>query len=276
MKIQLNFSYFKLPPNKRPNYTKLSIVSPFKCPWSQLIYDWSSPSSTSFFVLRDRIVLEKIRQILQKKSSQPQVLSISELNLPDSCLIPVHIIMNTRGNPEDFSIICLPKRLDFKQNSHNRQMHDNESVYTEPLKNDANEKMRKELRKNHLALLKRLRGRRVRIKRRKQEHAEKRVLISKPGTTKIITEQRQRIRELWLPEVPKTTVRHQCSRETIGYLSSSNFSFVEATVAGVGYVTCAGMIKLIEVNHKQIKGNMVLVRGTTTRQYRFGSIMVII
>lgn len=269
--IFFNFRYFKLPPNKRPNYTKLSIVSPFKCPWSQLINDWTTPSSPTFFVLRDRIVLEKIAKILQKNTFQAS--SMFQLNLPNSCLIPVHIIMDTRGHSKDFSIICLPKLFDFKQNNQKRQMHDNEPVYTEPLKNDANEKLRKELRKKHLALLKRLRGRRVRIKRRKQEHAEKRVVIAKPGTKKIVAEQRERIRELWLPEVPKN-VRHQCRRETIGYLSSSDFSFVEATVSGVGYVTYAGMVKLIEVNQKQKKRNMVLVRGTTTRQYRFGKMMV--
>lgn len=268
--IILYFRYFKLPPNKRPNYTKLSIVSPFKCPWSQLIFDWTSPPSPTYFVVRDRIALETIAKILQKRSGQ---ISLNQLNLPNSCLIPVHVIMDTRGHSQDFSIICLPKKCDFKNYYEKRQIHDNQPVYMEPLKMDVNEKLRKQLRKNHLALLKRLRGRRVRIKRRQQEHAEKRILIRKPDTMKIVTDQRQRMRELWLPEEPKN-VRHQCSRETIGYLSSSDFSFVEATVAGVGYITYGGILKWIELNQKQKKRNVVLVRGTTTRQYRFGKMMV--
>lgn len=187
-------------------------------------------------------------------------------------MIPIHITMETRGHFQDFSLVCLPKKVDFRIRIQRRHLHDNEPVYTEPLKSDNDrEKLRRQIRKDHLALLKRLRGRRVRAKRRKQEHADKRVIIAGPGTSKIVADQSRRMRELWLAEVP-TNVRHQCSRETIGYLTASDFSFVEATVAGVGYVTMGGLRKLVETNGQQKNGCLVLVRGTTTRQYRFAKL----
>ena len=30
-----------MPPNKRPNFAKLGVASPFTCPWSTLVKDWS-------------------------------------------------------------------------------------------------------------------------------------------------------------------------------------------------------------------------------------------
>lgn len=55
--------YFSLPPNKRMNYNKFSIVSPFDCKWKVLLKDWNCfPSGTNnFYVLRDRILLRKIQ-----------------------------------------------------------------------------------------------------------------------------------------------------------------------------------------------------------------------
>lgn len=224
-----------------------------------------------YFVLRDRMALQTIATIVRNCRK----CLFDQLTVPDSCLIPIHITMETRGHFQDFSIICLPKNVDFRRRLQRREVNDNEPVYTEPLKSqDDREKLRKKIRKDHLALLKRLRGRRVRVKRRMQEHAEKRVIIAKPGTAKIVADQSQRMRELWLAEVPNSA-RHQCSRETIGYLSASDFSFVEATVAGIGYVTLGGLRKFVEMNEKQKKsGGLVLVRGTTTRQYRFAKLAV--
>lgn len=71
--IEIHFRYFRLPPNKRTNYQKLSIASPFKCNWAQLIQEWSSSETNEnkkFFVLRDINVLKQLDVIdLKKKNS---------------------------------------------------------------------------------------------------------------------------------------------------------------------------------------------------------------
>ena len=33
--------HLRMPPNKRPNFAKLGVASPFTCPWSTLVKDWS-------------------------------------------------------------------------------------------------------------------------------------------------------------------------------------------------------------------------------------------
>lgn len=188
--------------------------------------------------------------------------------------------MSTRGSPDNCSLICLPKPSDLKRNVRKIKSLDTEPVFTEPLRTDPFEKERKQLRSVHLKLLKRLRRRRVRAKRHLQETAEKRVLIAKPGTAKLVAEQLERMRDLWLPKPVATPgVRNQCSREVFGYLTQANFSLSEATVAGVGYITLHGLRKLVAASDKAMGskkgGCQVLVRGTQTRHYRLASLSVV-
>lgn len=275
--VSFNNRFFNKPQNKRPNYTKLAMDSPFLCRWSQLIADWSKqPSeigSSDFYVLREKQSLAQVQQILQRR------VPFSALRLPHpNCLIPVHLKMSTRGNPDNCSLVCLPKASDLKRNQRNIKSLDTEPVYTEPLRTDPHEKERKQLRTVHLKLLKRLRRRRVRAKRQLQETAEKQVLIAKPGTAKLVAEQLERMRDLWLPKQTTTSVRHQCSREVLGYLTHGAFSLSEATVAGVGYITLQGLRKLVATSDKVMGhkkgGCQVLVRGTQTRHYRLASLAV--
>lgn len=225
-------------------------------------------------MLRNRQQLEQVQQACALR------LPFSSLQISQpNCLIPIHLTMTTRGSPGDFSILCAPKPSDLKRNLRKLRQFDYEPVYTEPLKMDCDERERKQLRTNHLKLLKRLRRRRVRAKKRKQETAERRVLIAKPGTAKLIAEQLKKMRELWLPETIQS-VRHQCTREVVGYMTQGNFSFIEATVAGVGYITLNGLKKLLNNCEKAKRGGgggcRLLVRGTNTRQYRLATIKVAI
>lgn len=262
--------YFKLPQNKRPNYNKLSINSPFKCLWSQLVNDWNNNHTNAdggFYVLRDPVHLETIQRSLNSGSA------ISLSDLPTNCLIPITVTMDSRGTLANNSLICLPKPSDLKRDVRKRSNFDNAPVYEEPLQVDRNENERKTLRSNHLKLLKRLRRRRVRVKRRKQETSDRRVIIAKPGTAKLIREQMNKMRELWLAEKP-TSVRNQCSREVLGFVTFSNFSFIEAKVTGTGYIALNSLSKLLK-NCGKVKGNVrVMVRSTNSRQYRLAKVKV--
>lgn len=191
--------------------------------------------------------------------------------IDENCLIPVSILMNNRGTASKFSIICLPKKQDLISNA-NKLKFGHASTHKEPIGCDANEQSRKTLRRNHLKVLKRLRRRRVRVKRKHQENSERKVIIAPPKTAKLIAEQLDTMCQLWLPSKPKR-IRGQCSREVFGYLTQCQFSFKEAKVAGIGYVTILGLYKLIQSNVGQ-KLNQVLVRDPNSINYRLATLSI--
>lgn len=55
--------YFKMPPNKRTNYNKFRITSPFEWNWHLLLSDWNRTIDPikDFFVLRDQKQLKIIQ-----------------------------------------------------------------------------------------------------------------------------------------------------------------------------------------------------------------------
>lgn len=270
--------YFRLPPNKRCNYRKLAVVSPFKAPWQSLVRDWNLETSTSpksFYVMRDRAMLQRLDKCMRHREQFPDCLT-------DNCLIQVELRLHTRGNLESNALICLPSRLDWKR--YWRQLkHDNqEPVHTEPLLSDLNERLRKELRLGHKRLLKRLRARRVREKRRLQETSTRRVHIRPAKTASLVSEQLTKMCSLWLPTEPSEThdsVRRQCSREVFGYVSCAGFSFVEAAVCGVGYVTANGLRQLLAARKADTAGRsrqllLCLLRNANSRDYRFARLQI--
>lgn len=54
-------SFFKKPPNKRTNYNKFRIVSPFECNWKLLIREWVDKPIEKYSVLRNGLVLKSIQ-----------------------------------------------------------------------------------------------------------------------------------------------------------------------------------------------------------------------
>lgn len=166
---ELRAKYFRKPPNRRQNYQKLAIVSPFRAPFSELLRDWNSSHAAqdnaltqNFHILRDRALLQKILLHIQGKCKTfpPEI--------PSNSLIQLQFCMKSRGNLEDYSLICLPTRDDFKRNLKQIKKSNHEPVFTEPLLPDLAERERKQLRQTHKKLLKRLRARRVREKRKLQ------------------------------------------------------------------------------------------------------------
>ncbi|CAO1365623.1 unnamed protein product [Diamesa tonsa] len=261
--------YFKRPPNKRTNYKKLGITSPFSCPLSQLVQEWSKQKNTDeFYILRNKMLLNEINEVLCGKKNANNV------TIPQNSLIPIYLEIEKRGNPEDFGIICLPTKRDIKTSLVRKYNRDNNPVHLEPLLKDDEEKERKSLRIDHKKLLKRLRNRRIRAKRRLQATSKYRVIIKKSSAEKIIEEQYEKMCELWIPNKP-VSVRHQCSRQVFGYLATSRFTFSEAKVFGVGYVTQEGLHELMRVFGK-FKGlkPFVLIRSPNNRCYQTATIKV--
>ncbi|KAH8245086.1 hypothetical protein KR032_004806 [Drosophila birchii] len=274
---ELRCRYFRLPPNKRTNYRKLAVVSPFSAPWKYLVRDWRSSTapavsgSNGFYVLRHRQQVEAIAECLRRR--QPLLEP-----LPEEAIIQIQLRLVARGHVKDNALICLPTATDHKHRW--RQLKRNEAapVHAEPALPDLNERERKELRQSHKLQLKRLRARRVREKRRLQETATKRVHIRAANTAQLVRSQLATMCRLWLPTDPsemRDSVRRQCSREVFGYVRSAGFSFTEATVCAVGYVTAAGLQQLLSELPPGKGGKptplMCLVRDPDSRDYRWAS-----
>lgn len=220
-----------------------------------------------FYVLRDKSKLNEIDQFLRGRT---KILT----NIDENALIPIALTMTGRGNANNFTIICLPTKHDLRKHQRNRNQFVNAPILTEPIAIDANELARKRLRSSHLALLKRLRRQRVRVKRKNQEFSERKVIIAAPQTASLIRQQNERMCELWLPISPKT-IRQQCSREVFGYLTQCQFMFHDAKVCGIGYVTINGLRKLskLSITTGQNTKN-VLVRDPNSLIYRLATITI--
>ena len=265
MKLRLE-EYFRKPPNKRINYRKMGIASPFSCPFNQLVKEWNG--SGNFYVLRKRSTLESLGQVLVGK------ISLKSLNINADTLVPIRISMEKGGTPGDFGIICLPTKRDVKNSLVQKYRNDNGPVHIEPSLKDEDESQRKMLRNDHKKLLKRLRNRRVRTKRKLQATANYYVKIPKSSAEKIIEDQHKKMCEMWLPKNP-ATVRRQCSRDVFGYLCASRFNLGEGKVCGIGYVTRDGLESLLNVFQK-FKGlkPFVLVRANNNKCYHSAIINV--
>ncbi|XP_016986513.1 ribonucleases P/MRP protein subunit POP1 [Drosophila rhopaloa] len=276
---ELRVRYFRLPPNKRTNYRKLAVASPFSAPWKQLVRDWRSSSTSasvsSYYVLRHRQQLEEIAEAIRTRRPLPEP-------LPEEALIQIQLRMISRGHVKNNALICLPTAADHKQRWRHIKQNDQASVHVEPAQPDLNQQLRKDLRQSHKLKLKRLRARRVREKRRLQETATKRVHIRPANTAHLVRTQLQEMCRLWLPTDPaemRDSVRRQCSRQVFGYVSSAGFSFTEALVCAVGYVTPAGLHQLIKElpsskGHRKQPPLMCLVRDADSRDYRWASFQI--
>lgn len=228
--------------------------------------DNPSEISDKFYVVRDRDRLKTLQTLLDKK------LNIEKLLIDLASLIPVYIMLETRGNAQEFALICLPKKKDFHKHLKNKKFRNNHPIHSEPLAKDANEKMRKKLRSEHKKILKRLRRRRVREKRKKQESSEFRVIISRPMTQSIVDEQRKKMCQLWLPDKAKS-IRNQCSREVFGYVTQGGFSYLEAKCCAIGYVTNLGFKQML-IESSNNKKCLVLIRNTRSRNYRIAELKI--
>lgn len=277
-KEELTKKYFRYPPNRRVNFVKLGIRSPFFCDWKNLTKDWSG--NEDLYVLRNRELLLLLQADIYpaknrnaKSFAQNTQSSFPDLDDYKNCLIHVQISMVGRGSPKKFAIICMPTSEDLKK-------FENDKKWFGPVEkchNDPNEKIRKASRKNHLILLKRLRRQRIRRNQALKDNAlkllkecelneSKHITIS--SHRKIISDQSIKMSELYLPKC--TEVRYSCEREVMGYITLGDFLFSHAKGIGIGYVTLLSLLGMINK-----KSNIVLVRNTQTRQYRLAELNIL-
>ncbi|XP_012539589.1 ribonucleases P/MRP protein subunit POP1 [Monomorium pharaonis] len=281
IKEELIKRYFCYPPNRRVNFVKFGICSPFFCDWKNLTKDWSGKED--FYVLRNRELLLHLQtDICSIKNRNAKLLAqntefnFSILDDCKNCLIRVQISIVRKGLPKTFAIICMPTSEDLIK-------FGNDKKYFGPIEkchNDPNEKVRKALRKNHLMLLKRLRRQRVRQNRALKDNALKFLKEESIGKSnenkritilthrKIISDQSVKMSELYLPRCTK--IRYSCDREVMGFITLGHFSFSQAKGIGIGYITLPSLLEMINK-----KSNIVLVRNIQTRQYRLAELNIL-
>ncbi|XP_060819727.1 ribonucleases P/MRP protein subunit POP1 [Bombus pascuorum] len=284
-KLELKEKYFHYPPNRRVNFIKFGISSPFFCEWKILMREWTD--TEDFFVLRNRKLLNFLQNSLVQEDNTRRYNTpnnhVSSLTLQSAfedrnCLIRVKVDIMKKGCPKRFAIICMPTNEDIEKFKNNRSW----SGPVEKLNVDPNESIRKISRKNHLALLKRLKRQRIRHKKTlinklskmlnkdfqsfSYENKLKNLLeISREA----ICKQTQKMSQLYLPDCVK--VRNSCDREIMGYITMGDFCFTKAKGIGLGYATLNSLIELINKKHP-----FVLVRNIQTRQYRIARLQVVI
>nr|CAD7401532.1 unnamed protein product [Timema cristinae] len=93
LQAQLFDKHFRKPPDKRPNFIKLGITSPFLCEWDILVQEWCGPG-IEWYVWRSRHGPGEM---------QP------------GCLISVTLHTIGRGAPDPCAIICLPTTKDLEK-----------------------------------------------------------------------------------------------------------------------------------------------------------------
>ncbi|XP_055387121.1 ribonucleases P/MRP protein subunit POP1 [Condylostylus longicornis] len=241
----LKSRHFKKPLNKRCNYNKLCISSPFKLPFNELVNEWYPlESEQNFFVLRDLESLQNISKSLLRKADFP--------NVEPGCLIQIYIQMKTKGKLDDLSIICIPHKEDLKCAKYKNV------AYTEPLKNCLIKKSKNEEKKQRLV---KIDTSKVIFKNKQNKKLYNTKMKNLANSIK--NSCAKEASELWIIESPKC-VRKQCSREVIGYVKYSNFSYIHSKIIGIGYVVAEGLKELVNTSKEPYK---ILVRGKTSRNY---------
>ncbi|XP_012283622.1 ribonucleases P/MRP protein subunit POP1 [Orussus abietinus] len=284
-KSRLLKKYFRYPPDRRVNFSKFRVRSPFFCQWDVLAKEWSK--SQDFYVLRNFALLSTLKELVSalKKTSRSSKKSktgnsediaaeldgfFNKFPLDDtSCLVPVKLTTTRRGQPKNFGMICLPTEEDLTRLSGDFKW----SGPVQKLTSDPNEKKRRTLRRIRLAELKRVKRAKAR-KRRSEEDSElipekkslKRKLVESSRDAE--EERLRKMEEMYFPS--DDTVRYSCDREIMGFVTRGGFSFMEAKGVGLGYVTLSSLLRVIRLNC-----NFVLFRNVQTRQFRVAEVEVV-
>ena len=271
--------YNRIPPAKRVNFNKMDIPSPFRCPWENLVAEFVSSETSEkaneekcnetatariesgnaekeieelknvkFFVLRSAKVLRQLQmfchpqsltKLMKSKTGELNVESIINRGLLRA-LVAVKVDMLHRGCPGDFSVICIPEQTDIDSLERDKN-------YGGPLEPPCQDPVLVE---------------RSKLKKEMKEKGSN-MTVKVDRTLKVLN-QREGVR-----------VRSG-SRKVIGYLSSGGYALGSGHSAGLGFIAAVGLKQLSQRPIMKDKGAIVLVRSTTSLQYRFANLSVVV
>ena len=301
--------YNRTPASKRPNFTKLGVSFPYNLPWNLLIRYWNgiqsnvdgnenvlkkleggcrdnkvdqnkpniqiqkmnSEKSTSqieqgdrkgeavsnemvekdrnYFVLRNSKVLRHLhldsvgKERRYGKSNggiktKESILDDIENNYQNA-LIPVSIEMNIKGVLRDFAMICIPLNEDIVALCGNAKY----SGPVEPKHVDPKQIQKKKLKQE------------MKLKKVKKKVKIDRTLCK-------------------ISDNPNLTLETS-SRKIIGFVSKGGHSLATGSGAGVGFVSAVGLSTLVKNSTGTNHNWTVLVRNSTSLQYRYARLLVL-
>ena len=254
--VELREKYFRLPPDKRPNFTILGCMSPFSRPWGQLLGD------QGWFVLRDQEVIKDL------KSGRPRL----DYEHANRALVVIHIRMEGKGSLTENTGLYSPLECD---------LSGGELDLTEMRHKDDNSGARKESRSKHQEKLKRLKRQWKKIKTKKtqlvltsamedstlDENRMSEIELSLKALKGLREEEKLGYKDTseasWLsPDLSK--IRDHNSRRLIGWVVTGGYSLRAGAEVGVGLMVLSDLNNLVQSNITR-----VLTRQPDNHVYRF-------
>lgn len=253
---EMKESYFRLPPDKRPNYNILGTMSPFSRAWSALT------GTGQWFVLRDKDLLN---QLAQGNAT-------NDYEFCDYALVPVTLKIEGKGKLSENTGIYLPLECDIKS----------DDFSLEEIKHkDENEQERKDNTIAHRSKLKQLKRQNKKIRSKKNqlllscaaqdievdENKKAEIDISLRALKGLREEEKimyqQQNQSLWGSKNLDGLSSHNC-RSLVGWVVAGGYSLKEGGEVGVGLITLTSLNSLLKTKYKR-----VLTRQPDNYCYRF-------
>jgi hypothetical protein len=263
-KAEMEQSYSKRPPAKRPNYGKLAVASPFDLPWDSLFpLDPTSPSSPSrFYVLRShqhlRCLSALFSQPLSSLSSPTDELQSKELQ---QALVAVEVVPARGGCPTRYSMLCIPSVDDLQLYKESRsyagpeepivprgtcvvdggQVHIGKSALSKQVLKQAKKKWKKDLKNS-----------------RKTDNTAESVAASCTDVTSSFQLE---------PVVP--------SRKIMGYVTTGGYQHSRGRGFGIGFCPVFLLLDLVQLSQTcGLQKPVLLMRNPKSRTYYFANIYI--
>lgn len=290
---QLEDKYSKRPPAKRCSYTRIGVPAPFHHPYRQLVSEWYQRTlsenrnqtntcsvlrnffsaqilpeypclalreSQGVYVLRSKHLLRRLNSVLLRlrtRCLQPQrpdehetllekltkQLDLQTIPLEHAwSLVPVAVIPLLRGVPSNHAMICIPSAEDLKMLSIDKKYSGPiESLHPRSGKSSKN----------------------TRKPRKKRESCLQSTKLEKSATDPAghVTDLQKCLLEA-------------CDRPIIGFLTNGDFDLRRGHGSGTGFCSLLGLLQLLD-NIPSDGPCFVLVRNTTSCQYRLASLSIV-
>ncbi|KXJ21203.1 ribonucleases P/MRP protein subunit POP1 [Exaiptasia diaphana] len=263
--------YSRYPPDKRPNYEKLGISSPFSNPWNKLVNEWSVESRK--ILENSESTTTNLASATNDSVSRPNDTKSSRNNFESLS------INNDSGDKQDEFFYVL---RDVSKVSHLRNMFKEPSA-----KNKRTHCTEDNFNLNHLtSIIDNSRNALVAVSLRmvNQGFPLPIATISIPSASDL--KELEKCKKYGGPTEPLhkgpkrqfiskvsnvNTLIGCCTRDVIGFLTSGQYSLSRGYGVGIGYCALPGLARLLLTGLQGI----VLVRNTLSQQYRFAYLSII-
>ncbi|ODN03153.1 Ribonucleases P/MRP protein subunit POP1 [Orchesella cincta] len=258
--------YFMYSPSKRENLIKLGCAFPFSVDWQRFLkFSFKlNEADVDVRVIRETQDLQKLAEYLLSKQKGK---NISDLDVDDTQLVPVRLDL-LNGCVSEGGCICLPteKDLEIRRNANWKPT---DHIHQEVLV-DVNETKRQDLRNAHQKKLACLGKKRKKARRasRVVDESEKESFdsrINELDSKAEVEAYNTQMANLWIDDDVEKVLAKQ-TREVIGFVTYSHYSYRSGQFAAFGYITLRQLKKLTFLKQHML----VLVRDwSSALEYRW-------